>query len=344
MPISLDALVVLDAIARHGSFAAASRALHRVPSAVSYAVRQLEQDVGAALFARTAQGPRLTPAGEALLVFGRDALRAADAAVEAARRAARGTAGLVLRVSAVEAAARHPVARVLLEAFRRRRPDVRVAVVELDTRAQHAALAAGEVDVAVAYALPTAPANDADPADARVRARARGAAPPAPRVPLAELQLTDDPLDSALLPAGHPLAARRVLRLADLRDEPLVLFPYPVNPTLHDAVHAAFARAEYAPPALHEASGSAVTWALVGQGAGWAPKPHSYRRQPPPGTVARHLADFRVPLGLTLAWRRDDAPDHVLEFVAAVRDLRRLRAARGLGGPPAGAAGAGRAA
>jgi DNA-binding transcriptional LysR family regulator len=355
MPISLDALVVVDAIARGGSFAAAARALHRVPSAVSYAVRQLELEVGVTVFARTARGPRLTPAGEALLAFGRDALRAADAAVDAARQAARGPAGLAVRVSAVEAAARHPLARRVLDAYRRRRPDVRVSLVELDTRAQRAALAEGLVDVAVGFALgdvavaapghlaiggtaARAAAERAGGARAADHApRLRGAAP-APRVAIAEARLADDPLDSALLAADHPLAARRELRLADLAGEPLVLFPYASNPALHDAVHAAFAHAEYAAEAAHEACGSAVTWALVAQGAGWAPKPHSYRRHPPPGTVARHLADFRVPCALCLAWRRDDAPAHVLEFVDAVRATRGRRAR------PAGAPSAPRAA
>ncbi len=327
MPISLDALVVVDAIARAGSFAAAARALHRVPSAVSYAVRQIEIEVGVTVFARTARGPRLTPAGEALLAFGRDALRAADAAVDAARQAARGGGGPALRVSAVEAAARHPFARAVLDAYRRCRPDVRVSLVELDSRAQRAALDDGLVDVAVGYVAAGGAGAAAAPSPGF---RLRGAAPAA-RLRVAEYPLADDPLDSALLSAAHPLAGRRVLRLADLADEPLVLFPYAVSPPLHDAVHAAFARAEYAAAVAHEASGSAVTWSLVAQGAGWAPKPHSYRRCPPPGTVARHLADFRVPCTLALAWRGEQAPRHVLEFVETVRALRERRRAA----PPA---------
>jgi hypothetical protein len=62
---------------------------------------------------------------------------------------------------------------------------------------------------------------------------------------------------------------------------------------------------------------------------------------PPPaaGTVARYLADFRVPCGLVLAWRRDDAPDHVLAFVDGVRGLLAGRGAGRRGRPaPAGRA------
>ncbi|MCA9573272.1 MAG: LysR family transcriptional regulator, partial [Myxococcales bacterium] len=43
MQVSLDALETLDAVVREGSFAGAAQALHKAQSAVSYAVRQLEE-------------------------------------------------------------------------------------------------------------------------------------------------------------------------------------------------------------------------------------------------------------------------------------------------------------
>ena len=45
MRLTLDALAVLDAIDRRGSFAAAAEELHRVPSAVTYQVQKLEEDL-----------------------------------------------------------------------------------------------------------------------------------------------------------------------------------------------------------------------------------------------------------------------------------------------------------
>jgi DNA-binding transcriptional LysR family regulator len=64
---TLDQLVVLEAIDRHGSFVGAARALHRVPSAVTYAVTRLEEAVGVPLFTRSAHQARLTPAGQRVL-------------------------------------------------------------------------------------------------------------------------------------------------------------------------------------------------------------------------------------------------------------------------------------
>ena len=77
MRLSLEALEVLDAIDRRGSFAAAADELHRVPSAITYSVQQVEQDLGVALFDRRGHRAKLTEAGRELLVEGRHLLRAA---------------------------------------------------------------------------------------------------------------------------------------------------------------------------------------------------------------------------------------------------------------------------
>ncbi|UGA36527.1 LysR family transcriptional regulator [Chromobacterium haemolyticum] len=77
MKLSLDALLVLDAIDNHGSFAAAADALFRVPSAVTYTVQKLEQSLGVQIYDRSGHRARLTPAGERLLKDGRHLLDAA---------------------------------------------------------------------------------------------------------------------------------------------------------------------------------------------------------------------------------------------------------------------------
>lgn len=76
--LSLESLEVLDAIARKGSFAAAAESLHRVPSAVTYTVRKLEQDLGVTLFNRSGHRAELTSAGAELLREGRRLLNAAN--------------------------------------------------------------------------------------------------------------------------------------------------------------------------------------------------------------------------------------------------------------------------
>ena len=77
MRLSLDAIAVLDAIDRKGSFAAAAHELHRVPSAITYSVKQLEEGLGLDLFDRQGHRAVLTPAGRELLAEGRRLLQAA---------------------------------------------------------------------------------------------------------------------------------------------------------------------------------------------------------------------------------------------------------------------------
>ncbi len=77
MKVSLDSLQVLDAIDRRGSFAAAADELHRVPSAITYSVRQLEDGLGVALFDRKGHRAVLTEAGREMLLEGRRLLQAA---------------------------------------------------------------------------------------------------------------------------------------------------------------------------------------------------------------------------------------------------------------------------
>jgi len=77
MKLTLDGLEVLDAIDRRGSFAAAAEELHRVPSAITYSVQQMEESLDVALFDRRGHRAKLTEAGRELLDEGRVLLRSA---------------------------------------------------------------------------------------------------------------------------------------------------------------------------------------------------------------------------------------------------------------------------
>jgi DNA-binding transcriptional LysR family regulator len=90
MRLTLDALMVLDAIDRKGSFAAAAEALHRVPSAVTYAVQKLEEDLDVLLFDRSGHRAQLTDAGRELLREGRYLLNATAELEERVKRVATG--------------------------------------------------------------------------------------------------------------------------------------------------------------------------------------------------------------------------------------------------------------
>lgn len=88
--LSLESLEVLDAIARKGSFAAAAESLFKVPSAITYTVRKLEEDLNVTLFNRSGHRAELTLAGAELLKEGRNLLNAASELESRVKRVAKG--------------------------------------------------------------------------------------------------------------------------------------------------------------------------------------------------------------------------------------------------------------
>jgi len=90
MPLTLEALSILDAIDRRGSFARAAEELGRAPSSLTYAVQQIEAELDALLFNRSGHRARFTPAGRLLLEEGRALLGAAHALENKTRQLAGG--------------------------------------------------------------------------------------------------------------------------------------------------------------------------------------------------------------------------------------------------------------
>ena len=85
-----DALQMVSTIARTGSFAAAARELGKVPSALTYSVRQLEDALDVLLFDRRGRQAHLTAAGEELLREGELLLQQIDAVANRVRRVSSG--------------------------------------------------------------------------------------------------------------------------------------------------------------------------------------------------------------------------------------------------------------
>ena len=93
LSLTPDALLMMDTIARTGSFAAAARELGKVPSALTYSVRQLEEALDVLLFDRRSRQARFTAAGEELLEEGRRLMTEIDAVANRVRRVATGWEG-----------------------------------------------------------------------------------------------------------------------------------------------------------------------------------------------------------------------------------------------------------
>ena len=122
---TLDQIAVFLAIVETGSFAAAARKLGRATSAISYAIANLEGQLGLALFTRAgAAKPQLTDAGRAILADGRGVAMAVDGLVAKARGLIQGLEAEVRLVVDVMLPAKLLVRA--LDDFRRRFPTVGV--------------------------------------------------------------------------------------------------------------------------------------------------------------------------------------------------------------------------
>jgi DNA-binding transcriptional LysR family regulator len=145
---SLDQLRVFLAVAEEGSFNRAAQRLGRAISVVSYAITQLEAQLGVTLFGREgSRRPQLTPAGEALLAEARAVADDVDALVAKVRSLHQGLESeLSLAVDVMMPAA--ALARILRE-FQRMFPTVTLRLHVEALGAVAALVSAGRADIAI---------------------------------------------------------------------------------------------------------------------------------------------------------------------------------------------------
>ncbi|WKW40596.1 DNA-binding transcriptional activator PunR [Kosakonia cowanii] len=140
-------LEVVDAVARNGSFSGAAQELHRVPSAVSYTVRQLEEWLAVPLFVRRHRDVELTPAGVWFLKKGRSVIKKMLITRQQCQQIANGWRGqLPIAVDNIVKPAR---TRQMIVDFYRHFSDVELVVYQEVFNGVWDALADGRVELAI---------------------------------------------------------------------------------------------------------------------------------------------------------------------------------------------------
>ncbi len=140
-------LEVIDAVARNGSFSAAAQELHRVPSAVSYTVRQIEEWLGVSLFERRHRDVELTPAGSWFLKEGRTVIKKMQITRQQCQQIAHGWRSQL--PIAVDNIVRPERTRQMIVDFYRHFPDVELIVFQEVFNGVWDALADGRVELAI---------------------------------------------------------------------------------------------------------------------------------------------------------------------------------------------------
>ncbi len=140
-------LEVIDAVARNGSFSGAAQELHRVPSAISYTVRQLEDWLAVPLFERRHRDVELTPAGAFFLKEGRSVIKKMMTTRQQCQQIANGWRGHL--AIAVDNIVKPERTRQLVLDFYRHFPDIELRIFQEVFNGVWDALADGRVEVAI---------------------------------------------------------------------------------------------------------------------------------------------------------------------------------------------------
>jgi len=287
------------AVAERLHFGRAAAALHISQPPLSRSVRDLEARLGVTLLARTRRKVELTPEGARFLEDARRLLAQFEHAVLEVGRMAAG--GGRLRLGFVSLADYGVLPR-LLKAYKAARPGVALALREMLSPDQAAALAAGELDFGLLLPPVVPPSAGAD---------------------LEHIVIQRERFLAAL-PARHRLARRRGrVAMRELADEAFVMVPREIAPGLYDLIAELAARAGVTPRVAQEAIQMQTVVSLVSSGMGVAIVPSSVANLGRRGVAYREIADAHPRLDLWLAWRSGSLSAAAREFVQHARRIAR---------------------
>ena len=279
----------------------AAQRLRVAQPALSRQIQDLEEEIGFKLFDRLPRGVKISSAGKLFLEDSRRILQQVNEATSRAQRVARGQLG-TLRVGFTENASWHGVVPDSFRRFREQQPAAELQLSPLTSLEQIGAIRSGRLDAGFVFNMPK----------------------------------TDPELDQVLVarqnvalaaPKGHSVAKLKTLRLRDLVDASLILFPRRESPAFYDRLlHECFRGGLKSPHIVQEAVNEATILSLVSHGMGVGFVNGTARWRCPKSVIILPISDLEMPLPLALVWRKDNGSSPLLaKFVQDVRGLPAVR-------------------
>lgn len=286
------------AVAESLNFSKAAQQLHIAQPPLSRQIRRLEDELGVDLFVRNKHHVQLTKAGRAFLEEAKKLVVQAGHAAEAARHAQKGESGIV-RIG-IASGLGGVVAKAVAENCKRF-PDINIECKDIFSSLQNENLVKGEIDVGFLR-------------------------PPVDPLTL-DCELLFEEEFVVVLPKTHRFAKRKLLRLKDVADEPLIIFDRHFSNGLYDRILGLFSRQGLTPHfavthveaheeagAIMVASGRAI---FIGAGA------IVTRSVSGVELVSVPLNEFDAKIEVYMAWRRNEESAPVLGFLDSVRRVLR---------------------
>jgi len=243
--ITLRRMEQFIAVAEELHFHRAAERLNMSQPPLTSAIQKLEEDLGVTLIERGNRVLGLTLAGETFVSEARETLRQAEKAIISTVDVAEGRTGVLRLGSALYG--RLPD---VIRKFRASHPKVRLELREATTTAQITALRDGMLDIGILI-------------------------PPLEQAEDVEQALFDRDRLCMAIPKDHPLSKRSELTLADLANEPFILWPMVEGRSFHLQVIRLCAKAGFVPTITQEAHGMHAVLSLVSVGGGVSVIPQS---------------------------------------------------------------------
>jgi len=291
--MELRHLRYFQAVAEFGSFTSAGQRLHISQSAISEQILDLENEVGGALLDRSGRQVRLTPQGQIFLEEARKTLEAADRALDVTRRSLRGEVG-TLSIGFFLWGAGGFFPRIIRE-YRRRRPGIRLSLMEMHAAQQMRALEEGRIDVGLTRPLE----------------------PPYDRILRSELLYRDRIV--VAMRRDHPKAGKDVT-IASLAHEQLVLCDRRMTPVLYDNIVALCAKEGFSPRVANTSETWSGVLTLVEAGEGVALVPAGVRQLQARTITYSTLLPDELSMGLSVAWNPRNEGPALQEFLTLLRE------------------------
>jgi DNA-binding transcriptional LysR family regulator len=298
------------AAAEEQHFGKASDRLHITRPAVSQIIADLEAEIGAALFERSAQGVKLTAAGHALLPKLQAIMDDLTDALMLAKRVSEGKTGL-LTVAYGSLTLLHPIFRATIKTFRSLYPDVTLSLAEILTSNQPQAISEGKIQAGFMHLGPLPELLDNE--------RRSGC------LELEQASLEWHRIQSGglgvMLPTDHRLASRERISLKELAGESFVVVPRSISTPGYGPLFALCQKAGFQPNILQEVRSIAAQLNLVSVDMGIGLTVLSKDFRYPESVTVLPLDDVSYSTSFVFAWLKDDRNPLLRRMVEVVQTL-----------------------
>jgi DNA-binding transcriptional LysR family regulator len=288
------------AVAEEKNITRAASRLFVTQPALSRQIKDLEKSLGVELLIRAPSGLQLSPAGMEFLPLARDVIERSELAALSMRQFAQ-CRNHSLGVGYI-APTLGSFLGTALQVFSQRHAQVEVQLFELPPSKQIEALREGRLDIALIGSACPELSRDWEIESIYC-------------VPL-----------MAVLPSSHPLAARDMLQLAELKNENFVGLDEANFPGRTEVLRDAAKQAGFTPRFRQSADGLSSLLALVGSGQGVALAPAEVQQLPHPNVVFKTLVKPSLQIDFSAALRKGDTRLNVRALLAEFRAAAKLPA------------------